>query len=145
MGTSKKPQFKQLTLDRMEKVLSNLEQGLGLTKAVTKASLTLPTFYKWITIKRNKNRYYKALDASSALVEEALYKTAVNEGNVQAQKYWLNNRTGPRKKKAERWQDKVVNENTNTDTKQSQGVLDLTKLSPKELKTLKGLHDKAAI
>ena len=90
--------------ERREKrrvIIESLENGSTRTAAAKQAGIGRRTFYHWMAAsKKFANRVNEALLTQVSVVEDALYKTAV-EGSVAAQKFFLCNRA------SKRWKDRI--------------------------------------
>ena len=90
--------------ERREKrrvIIESLENGSTRTAAAKQARIERKTFYNWMaTSKKFARRINEALLSQVSVVEDALYKTAV-EGSVAAQKFFLCNRA------SKRWKERV--------------------------------------
>jgi len=90
--------------ERTEKrkvIIENLENGSTRTAAAKQARIDRKTFYHWAAAsKKFARRINEALLSQVSVIEDALYKTAV-EGNVAAQKFFLCNRA------SKRWKERI--------------------------------------
>jgi len=90
--------------ERREKkrvIIESLKNGSTRTAACQKAKMERITFYRWLNAsKKFRKRVEEALLSQVGVVEDALYKSAV-EGNVTAQKFFLYNRASGK------WKDKI--------------------------------------
>ena len=89
---------------RRRVIIENLENGGTRTAAAKQAGIGRRTFYHWMaTSKSFARRVNEALLTQVSVVEDALYKTAV-QGSVAAQKFFLCNRA------RKRWKERVEQE-----------------------------------
>lgn len=87
--------------ERRRVIIENLENGGTRTAAAKQAGIGRRTFYHWMGTSKNfAKRVDEALLTQVSVVEDALYKTAV-QGSVAAQKFFLCNRAH------KRWKERV--------------------------------------
>ena len=92
--------FTDITLKKIEKILSDIEKGMAISIACTTHQISRPTFYRWIhASKENSTKLYSLIDARTTEVEDALHKKAL-DGDTTAMIFWLKNRS------RDRWSDK---------------------------------------
>jgi len=77
---------------RRQIILESLRNGATKTKACAEANIERMTLYRWMKIAKSfKRDVEEAIEAQIGVVEDALYKIAV-EGSLAAQKFFLCNR-----------------------------------------------------
>ena len=82
-------------------IIESLKNGSTRAAACKAAGINRATFYNWFNASRKfRKRVEEALLTQIGVVEDALYKAAV-EGSVAAQKFFLCNRA------PDRWKDRV--------------------------------------
>ena len=82
------------------RVLTSLKKGSSIVEACRYASVSVATFWRWRKKDARLDNLTKGIyDSRIAIVEDALYKEALN-GNVSAQIFFLKNRD------VNRWRDR---------------------------------------
>jgi len=81
-------------------ILESLKAGSSISQACKAAQVDRTTVWLWRKkSKKFNNKVLAILDSRTQVVEDALYKNALN-GNIVAQIFWLKNRA------PDRWKDK---------------------------------------
>ena len=114
-----------------EIVIKNLLACQSVTDSCKNADISRETFYQWCKDTKFNDRVNAALDSRVKVVEDALFKNALN-GNVVAQIFFLCNRSKNRWENVNKIEHSGEIKNTNIDlTKHSKEYLE------KALKELK--------
>jgi len=90
---------RQSTKKKIKIFLESLQKGVSISQACESADLNRTTLWLWRKKDKKLDEEILAiLDSRTQVIEDALYKSAIN-GNITAQIFWLKNRA------PKRWRD----------------------------------------